>query len=75
MPMMGLSIVHWLIILIVISPIFALANIIKRVGHSPWLALLFVIPIVNLVFIWVFAFMRWPIDQASAQSASEAQGS
>ena len=71
----ALSIWHWLIILIVISPVFAMANIIKRAGLSPWLALLLVIPIVNWVFIWVFAFMRWPIDQASGKTALDAKGS
>jgi hypothetical protein len=64
----GLSPLHWLLILVLISPVFAMANVIKRVGHSPWLALLFLIPMVNWVFLWVFAYMRWPIDQVAKKA-------
>jgi hypothetical protein len=37
-----------------------MSNIIKRAGYSPWLALLGIVPIVNLVMFLVFAFSKWP---------------
>ncbi len=47
----------WIIILLI--PIF---RILRRTGHAPLWSLLFVIPLVNVVALWVFAFKRWPID-------------
>ncbi|MEM8788313.1 MAG: hypothetical protein AAGE76_08620 [Pseudomonadota bacterium] len=32
----------------------------KRTGHSGWISLLMILPIVNLILIWVLAFKRWP---------------
>jgi UPF0716 family protein affecting phage T7 exclusion len=46
------------------SPIFALlvlipaVRLLRRGGHSPWSALLLLIPFVNVVFIWWLAFGR-----------------
>ena len=37
-------------------------QILKRTGFSrAWVLLLFV-PIVNIVFLWIFAFKRWPVE-------------
>lgn len=44
------------------SPIFALlvlipaVRLLRRGGHSPWSALLLLIPLVNVAFIWWLAF-------------------
>lgn len=58
---------HWIILLIV-GAIFVIpsARILQRAGFSPWLGLLYFIPLVNIIFLWVFAFMRWPRDDAAA---------
>lgn len=32
----------------------------KRTGHNGWIALLMIIPIVNLVLLYVLAFKDWP---------------
>lgn len=46
------------------TPIFALlvlipaVRLLRRGGHSPWSALLLLIPFVNVVFIWWLAFAR-----------------
>jgi hypothetical protein len=46
------------------SPIFALlvlipaVRLLRRGGHSPWSALLLLIPLVNIAFIWWLAFGR-----------------
>ena len=48
-----------IIIVLVLMPI---VRILKRVGHSPWLALLWLVPFVNIIMLWVFAFGRWPRD-------------
>jgi hypothetical protein len=41
--------------------IFALSRILKKAGYSPWLCLLGIIPIVNIVMFFVFAFAEWPV--------------
>jgi hypothetical protein len=45
--------------------VFALAlyffsRALAKAGFSPWWALLGVVPLVNLILLWVFAFARWP---------------
>jgi len=35
-------------------------RILKRAGYSGWWAITILIPIVNLVMIWIFAFFNWP---------------
>lgn len=35
----------------------------KRSGHSPWISLLSVIPLVNVLVLWVFAFKEWPAEK------------
>jgi hypothetical protein len=39
-----------------------LVKLLGRTGHSRWLVLLMLLPLLNLVFLWVFAFKKWPID-------------
>ena len=43
-------------------------NIFAKAGFSPWLALLMLVPLVNLVVLYVVAFSRWPAlpDQSGA---------
>ncbi len=35
-------------------------RIVKRTGLPPALSLLGFVPVANVIFIWVFAFMDWP---------------
>jgi uncharacterized membrane protein YhaH (DUF805 family) len=66
---MGISIFHWLILLI-IAAIVAIpaARILRRTGFNPWLAILYVIPIVGWVVLWVFAYARWPKVDGDAEA-------
>ena len=57
----GLSIWHILIVLIVLAiMIIPAARILRRAGYSPWLGLLYAVPLVSWVLLWVFAYSRWP---------------
>jgi hypothetical protein len=40
-------------------------QIVKRAGYHPAWALVVGVPLVNVVMLWVFAFVRWPIDRRS----------
>lgn len=39
-------------------------RILRRAGYSGWWSLLMLIPIANIVMIWVFAFADWPALKA-----------
>jgi hypothetical protein len=43
--------------LIVLSPVI---RILKRAGYSEWWSLLALLPVVNLLGLWWFAYARWP---------------
>jgi predicted PurR-regulated permease PerM len=45
------------VIAIVVVPFI---RIFQKAGHSGWWAILMLIPIVNIIVLWVFAFSRWP---------------
>ena len=58
-----LSVFHWLIFLIYEAVfVIPIAKVLRRVGFSPWLALISIVPLVNVIMLWVFAYGRWPRD-------------
>jgi predicted PurR-regulated permease PerM len=66
----GLSPFHWIIYLLVIAVfIYPIWRILSRIGLPGALALLFVVPLVNLIFLWVVAFIAWPRDKAANLTA------
>jgi|HubBroStandDraft_1064217.scaffolds.fasta_scaffold00219_5 hypothetical protein len=57
----GLS---WLIVAVIgVVPFW---HICKRVGYSPWLSLLILVPLVNVVFVYYLAFAQWPLENRTA---------
>lgn len=44
------------------------ARIWRRSGHSPWWALLMLVPVLNVLALWVLALKPWP-----AMAAEEAR--
>jgi len=58
----------WLIVAaIAVVPFWRLC---ARVGYSPWLSLLIVVPLVNLGFIYYLAFSEWPSSKGAATSGT-----
>ena len=59
-----LSTWHWLVLIVFIAtatvPFF---KIFPRAGIPAWVAVLGVLPIVPLIFLWVLAFKKWPGDK------------
>lgn len=45
---------------VVVLFLWLYGRILMRAGFSGWWALLALIPLVNLVMLWVFAFIDWP---------------
>lgn len=57
-----------LIPLILILPLLLIpvARILRRTGHNPWWCLLVIVPFVNLLALWLFAYAPWPSASGGA---------
>ncbi|KAF0182268.1 MAG: hypothetical protein IV086_11150 [Hyphomonadaceae bacterium] len=66
----------WIFLLAVVAlAIWPYAEILKRSGRSPWLALTLLIPFVGLFSIFWIAFGRWPVlDQLRAYQTHAGHG-
>jgi hypothetical protein len=61
----------WLIIAVVaVIPFWRLCT---RVGFSPWLSLLILVPLVNLGFVYYLAFSEWPLPKPTAAPGATTQ--
>jgi predicted PurR-regulated permease PerM len=47
--------------------IWPATRICRRVGLPWWLGLLIVVPIANVILLWVLAFAEWPLERAAPQ--------
>lgn len=64
------SIWHWLIVGFILGlVIWIYGRIARKAGFSRWWSLTMFIPLVNLVMIWVFAFVKWPAEDDNEQVA------
>jgi hypothetical protein len=41
-----------------------------RLGYSPWLSLLIIIPLANIVLLYFLAFADWPLQRGTAPSGT-----
>lgn len=53
------SSLHWLLLLVIF--VIPAWRVVAKAGFNGAWSLLLLIPFVNLIAIWVFAFMRWPV--------------
>jgi hypothetical protein len=54
------SIWHWIILLLLLLPLWFFSRAVRKAGFSPLWAWLGIIPIVNIIMLWVFAYAKWP---------------
>ena len=63
----GISIWQIIIILFMLGLSVAwtllLARIIGKAGFNKWWAIVTLIPGLNIIFVWVFAFSKWPFKK------------
>ena len=60
---------HWLFMLLWIAIILPpFWQIFSKAGFSGWLSLLLLIPLVNLVVLYIVAFSQWPALKGTASS-------
>lgn len=62
--MMGFGVPELFIILILViipfATIWPAARICRKAGFSPWLGVLIVVPLANILLLWFVAFSPWP---------------
>jgi hypothetical protein len=69
MPGMPETTVVLYFVLSVVVVIWPVARICRRIGYSPWLAIVTLVPFCNVLLLWFVAFAQWPVDRASGRSA------
>jgi Zn-dependent protease len=47
----------------------AAVRVVTKAGYQPWLAFLSLVPGLNIVLFFVFAFSAWPLDRALRAAA------
>lgn len=59
--MLGYGAAHWIAMLLALVVIlYPIGRILGRLGFAPLLAIAAVIPVVNVVALWILAFIQWP---------------
>ena len=53
----------WIIMIAVM--VIPIAKILGRIGFNQWWAAVAIVPMVNLIFLWVLAFIDLPRDKAA----------
>lgn len=65
--MAGYGFGHWLLFAVMIAVfLYPIGRILGRVGWSPFWSILAVIPFVNLIALWLLAFVEWPERERKA---------
>jgi hypothetical protein len=58
------SISHWAIVGVVLFVLgYPASRVLKRIGFSRWWVVVALIPYVNVVGLWILAFVKWPIER------------
>jgi hypothetical protein len=61
------SIWHWIILLLVLAIyLVPLWRILSRAGFHGAFSILALIPLLNIIMLWVFAFVKWPVERDAA---------
>ena len=70
--MFSLSIRHLIalgvLVLIIWAFIAVFGRILNRAGYSRWWLVIVVVPLLNLIMLWVFAFANWPVARPREQA-------
>jgi predicted PurR-regulated permease PerM len=64
----------FVIILVLAFSLWMSVRIVQKAGLSAFWAITQVIPVVNIIMIWVFAFSRWPAIDDGPQLPSPPDG-
>lgn len=54
------SIWHWMVVILIVLPLVFFSRAVSKAGFSPWWTLFALVPIANVIMLWVFAYAKWP---------------
>jgi uncharacterized membrane protein YhaH (DUF805 family) len=55
------SLWHWVIVILISLIYFIpIVKVLNKAGYSGWWSVLALVPLVNVIMFWVFAFADWP---------------
>ena len=58
---------HWIIVLVWLAVFIVPAwRIVQKAGFNGAWSLLALVPLVNIILFWVFAFVKWPNERPNA---------
>ena len=61
------SIWHWILFAVFVALfLYPIGRILARIGFSPFWSVIALIPLVNLVGLWIVALAAWPRDKRAA---------
>ncbi len=56
----------------VVFGFWVLVRVLRKAGRSSWWVLLMIVPLLNIIMLWVFSFVSWPgLERAKAEHTSE----
>ena len=56
------------LIIVMVLPVWFFALTAKKAGYAPWWALLGLVPVLNIVALYLFAYKEWPALSSPAAS-------
>lgn len=60
----GISLWQLLILVVLVAiPVVVFGPVSRKAGFSRWWSLLLLVPIVNILLVWAFAFIAWPAEK------------
>ena len=59
------------VVLYLLAVAIPIGRVLRRTGYSPWMAVMAVVPLLNLVALWAYAYSDWPIDEQAKVKAIE----
>jgi hypothetical protein len=67
---MGVGIRELVVLIFTVGIIFVIlwpyGRVLSRLVYSPWLAVLMLIPLINIISLWVFAYADWPAHSSKS---------
>lgn len=65
LPHYGLG--HWILLALALFVyLYPMSRVLRRIGVSPYWSLLALVPLANLLGLWVLAFSEWPAKGSSS---------
>jgi hypothetical protein len=56
--------------IVLLACLIAFARIIRKAGYSPWWIFVALVPVVNVVMLFAFAFTTWPLERDAARRSA-----